>query len=45
MIGGTEGADPGSVVYDATAAAKGQKCRCASGRYGRTSAQQEKSDE
>ena len=22
MIGGTEGADPGSVVYDATAAAK-----------------------
>ncbi len=28
IIGGQDGADPASVVYDAVAAAKGQKCRC-----------------
>ena len=44
MIGGVEGADPGSVVYDATAAAKGPQCRCSSCRYSRKTAQQEKFD-
>ena len=44
IIGGQEGADPASIVYDAVAAAKAQKCGCTDLRYSRTSPQQEKSD-
>ena len=37
MIGATEGADPGSVVYDANTGAESQKCRCTScGHCGKT---------
>ena len=44
LIGGQEGSDPASVVFDAVAASKGKTCRRTFMRHGRKTAQQEEPD-